>query len=457
MKRLLLSIVTFLSLAPLCLAMGADETSEVSISTNDPVQSHLFNADATGATKVEVRIAEEDETGFWIDVVIFNEDQETYLPIFIFDSPYTKKELKKHKDPKIELKGNLFTDVENVMSASFSFPDGQRTMALKKDTPVIIENESEAYLNSQKIEFGETATLLLPIYIVDAKSSKKDKKKGTFSKVVINRWLLFELNITANGQRKPKIDEALNELRSELGEIADELTGHVFCISKKHKPKVSEQRKEYRERFEDLRQRANTLLKQQAPGSPEMEAYNDFLRELGECENSINDKSLEYTCDDCNNSRKNTGGGGGGGKTIKKHSCKYCTANIASQMSQIATAVKRSGKATSNQLSEANGLYNCAKARKVLTTGIKNDYNTITSKGGGGDSGGTTPTPKKHSCNYCKVNIAKRMSQIASTVKRSGKATSQQVSEANGLYNCAKARNALTAGIKNDYATITKK
>ena len=49
-------------------------------------------------------------------------------------------------------------------------------------------------------------------------------------------------------------------------------------------------------------------------------------------------------------------------------------------MNQLATEVKRSGKATAKQLSEAKALYNCASARGALSSTIKRDYATITSK-----------------------------------------------------------------------------
>ncbi|MBO7610379.1 MAG: hypothetical protein J6S96_09290 [Muribaculaceae bacterium] len=457
MKRLIFSLISLLSLAPICQAMIVDEVGEVTVSASDPTQSYIFNSGNTGAIKVEVSVKENDETGFWVDIALYNEDQYTYLPIFVFDSSYTKKELKKLKNPKIELKGNLFTDVENVMPASITFPDGQREMVLEKGAPIIIENESPAnYLRSQKIEFGETAILHLPVYIVDAKNSKMDKKKGTYSKVVITRWLVYELNITANGKRRPKVDAEYEGFEAQVNALEERLSEKRYCTGtkkRKHNPSLKTQKKEDLDAIKNLRSLITAQMQNYSRDDDNWDAFNELRDRVDDCERKVNGKSLEYVCDNCLSGKSDNGGGY---SNSKKHSCGYCNVNAAQRMNQIATAVKRNGNVTSQQLSEAKGLYNCAKARNALTTGIKNDYSAITSKSGKSDNSGNSNS-QKHSCSYCKVNAAQRMSKIATEVKRSGKATQQQKNEANGLYNCAKARNALSTGIQNDYSTIMKK
>ena len=99
MKRLIFSLIALWGLTLQGMAMSVDEMGEVTVSANVQTQTYTFNTGNTGAIKVEVSVKEDDETGFWIDFALYNEDQYTYLPIFVFDSSYSKKDLKKLKNP----------------------------------------------------------------------------------------------------------------------------------------------------------------------------------------------------------------------------------------------------------------------------------------------------------------------------------------------------------------------
>lgn len=469
MKRLIIMLLASMSLTPWAMAQ-VDQTLELTVSRDAPSAKCTFNEGTTGASIVEVKITDEDDEGFWLEIQVTNDDPATYLPVLMFDYQYTNKELKK-RSPRIELIGNLFEEFNKnssntVLPVSVTYSDGEVTMALEKNKPLLLESESSGYLQPQHIMFGETASLQLPVYIVSEKEYK-DKKKGTFKKLRINQLCIFNLLITAQGKRVLKGHELLAELSEELSQLSAQASEQKFCTSKNHKPGLSAQKKEYTDQLSEMRKRITALIQQQTPGDDGWDDCNNLLRDIGVLEKTINGKKLHHVCAECSNGRSSHGGSGQSShnsnsgnsnkSTAKKHSCNYCNTDAAKRMNQIATDVKRNGKATASQISEAKGLYNCANARKVLTNTIKRDYNTITGKSSGKDDKADSGNKSKHSCSYCSVNVAKRMNQIATDVKRSGKATSKQLSEAKALYNCANARGALSSSIKRDYATITSK
>ena len=473
MKRLTLSLLALLCLTPLAVAQ-IDQTLELTVSRDNRMGKCTFNDGTTGASTVGVNITDEDDEGFWLEIQITNDDPVTYLPFMLFDYGYNNKELKK-QTPKIELIGNLFEEFNKnssstVLPATVTHADGETEMALEKGEPLLLESEASGELQRLHMAFGETASMQLPVYIVSEKEYK-DKKKGTFKKLKINQLCIFNLLITAQGKRVPKADEQLTALREEFDQLSSDVQEQKFCTSKKHKPNLSGQKKEYTDQLTEMRKRATVLMQQQSPSSPGWDECNDLLAEIGDLEKTIGSKKLHHVCESCNsghssssngnNQSSQSNSGNSGSKPAKKHSCDYCNTDAAKRMNQIATEVTRNGKATSSQLSEAKGLYNCASARKALTGTIKRDYATITSKNSGkkddSSSSSNASNKSKHSCNYCNVNVAKRMNQLATEVKRSGKATAKQLSEAKALYNCASARGALSSTIKRDYATITSK
>ena len=378
--------------------------------------------------EVKVECQERLDDGARVAITIVNRwDGTTTEPykIFLFRSGYTRDYLKKQK---IELKGDQFSlfnaknskeTTDHVRFLGSEYIDTQLETLLPYDQPLFDGDETR--LQPVTLPLNLPVTLRIPTYMC----SKIDlNKRGELKKVEIFGCNIFDLKIQVKGKVKPKENQVLRDLRDALETLEESIESASFCNHKRHDPTLKQQKQQFLDRVDDLKQRAQTELKNQGyeRGSEEYQPFADFFGEVDQLNKKI--KAIKG---------KNCGEHGPDSKPDKPkpgHVCDYCSyskSQIENTLHSLARTKQQTGKCNTGT---AKGIKNCPNARKKLTKKANRNLEIIFSKD---SDNGNTPNPK------LKGKIAGQLKGLLRKYTAADASQKQKIKkQADALYNQAK-------------------
>ncbi|MBQ9217516.1 MAG: hypothetical protein IJ160_04985 [Muribaculaceae bacterium] len=375
--------------------------------------------------EVKVECQERLDDGARVAITIVNRwdgtNTEPYK-IFLFRSGYTRDYLKKQK---IELKGDQFSlfnaknskeTTDHVRFLGSEYIDTQLETLLPYDQPLFDGDETS--LQPVTLPLNLPVTLRIPTYMC----SKIDlNKRGELKKVEIFGCNIFDLKIQVKGKVKPKENQVLRDLRDALETLEESIENTSFCNHKRHDPPLKQQKQQFLDRVDDLKQRAQAELNNQGyeRGSEEYRPFTDFFGEVDQ----LNKKIKAIKGQNCGEHKPDV-------IEQPKHKCAYCdytSTQIENTLHSLARTKQQTGKCNTGP---AKAIQKCPKAQVKLTQKAKRDLKII--------------LDDDHNCAYCSYSstqIENTLHSLARTKQQTGQCNN---GPATAIKKCPKASKKLT-------------